>query len=77
MDLHIELTERERNSLRYLSERTGKSESQLVHDAVERLIADVPVNDWKAAFAAAEGMWKDRDDLIDLRQLRAECGRHG
>jgi len=71
----IYLTEKERTSLRLLAEQTGKTQSQLIRDAVDRLIESLDQQNRLYLLRQARGMWKDRDDLPDLRVLRAESER--
>ncbi len=73
----INLSDPNRRKLAALSHQTGKSEDELVNEAVERLTepADT-VPDWKRAILQAGGMWKDRDDIPWLMaQLRREWNK--
>jgi Arc/MetJ-type ribon-helix-helix transcriptional regulator len=71
----IYLTERQRDELAALARRAGKNQSELIREAVERLLDRDGPGGRKAALAQAAGMWRDRADLPDLTTLRAEWDR--
>lgn len=76
----INLTESQSAALREISERTGKSESELVQEAVEKYLSEADEKeakrqDWLRRLDQAAGIWKDRDDLPSLEELRAEFDR--
>ncbi len=71
----IYLTEKERTSLQLLAEQTGKTQSQLIRDAVDRLIESLDQQNRLYLLRQARGMWKDRDDLPDFEELRKEFDR--
>ena len=73
-EIEVNLTETEERALRKVAARTGKSEGELIHDAVYNLIRqDLPfVN---SRIVQARGIWKDRDDLPDFGKLRREWDR--
>jgi predicted DNA-binding protein len=74
-ETEIILTEHERNALQEISERTGKTESQLIRDAVDRFIALSKNEDRLILIRKARGIWKDRQDLSSLEDLRREWNR--
>ncbi len=71
----ISLTEVERYALDEISQRTGKSHNELIREAVDRLIVGFQRQDRRALMQKAKGIWKDRDDLSDLTELRREWQR--
>jgi len=76
----VHLTEENQEKLTELSRRTGKTQDELLNEAVEHLPDDAqlraPPSDWKSAVQQAAGMWKDRDDIPQLMaQLRQELNR--
>jgi hypothetical protein len=71
----ITLSKPEYDALKELSQRTGKSEQRLLHDAVEQLLARSNHRDRLALLRKAKGIWKDRQDLPDAAALRAEWDR--
>lgn len=72
----IYLTDDAARQLKALSKTTGRSQSELIRLAVDRLIESHSHEQYKAAIAAAAGMWKDRDDLPDFGELRREWNRY-
>lgn len=71
----IYLTETERQGLRTLSHRTGRSQSELIREAVDRFIAHPEPADRRALLEQARGMWGEREDLPDFAALRREFDR--
>jgi hypothetical protein len=63
MATDINLTEQERNALREISRRTGRTENELVREAVERFIGQRQTEDRKILMQKSRGIWKDRQDL--------------
>jgi len=75
METEINLTEEERNALQEMSQRTGKSESELMREAFEWLIGQTQTEDRHVLMQKARGIWKDRQDLPAFRELRSEWDR--
>ena len=73
----IYITDKERESLQSLAKQTGKSQSELIRQAIERLLDQFTKVDRGELFTQAKGMWKDRKDLPDLRSIRREFDRVG
>lgn len=71
----IYLTESEQQALRALSRRTGRSQSELIREAVDRLIAQPEKIDRQSLLKQACGMWQSREDLPDLVALRRDFDR--
>ncbi len=76
----INLTDSQVNALHKLSVQTGKTEDELLQEAVNKLISEVGETEakrqkWLESLRQAKGMWKDRDDLPDFRKLRKEFDR--
>jgi hypothetical protein len=86
----VNLNETEQRALREMALRTGKTEGELIHDAVAKLLNGGEANQLRDAGPApveglpssgntgilrARGMWKDRDDLPDFGKLRREWDR--
>jgi len=73
-EIELNLTESEQRALREISLRTGKTEDELIHDAVNKLInQDMPYDN--SGMLRARGLWKDRDDLPDFERIRREWDR--
>lgn len=73
----IYLTEVEQQALRVLSRRTGRSQSELIREAVDQLIAKSEKPDRRALLQQARGIWQAREDLPDFVALRRELDRSG
>ena len=71
----IYLTTREKRALEALARRTGKSQSELIREAIDAMIGDPSLADRRALLTAGRGIWKDRTDLPDFDELRAEWDR--
>ena len=73
-EIEVNLSENEQKALREIALRTGKSESELIHDAVNNLITQDrhPRN---GGMLQARGIWKDRNDLPDFGKIRREWDR--
>lgn len=76
----INLTDSQADALHELARRTGKTEDELLREAVEKLIIEVGEAEaerkkWLESLRQAKGIWKDRDDLPDFRELRKEFDR--
>ncbi len=76
----INLTESQANALHALARKTGKTEDELLREAVNSLIGhteNLP-SETKSRLAnlrRARGIWKERKDLPDFERLRAEWDR--
>jgi hypothetical protein len=71
----IYLTEEEQKGLRALSRRKGLSQSELIRQAIDSLLAEETVPDRVELMSQARGIWKDREDLPDFAELRREFDR--
>ena len=76
----VKLTDKNERKLEESSRLTGRTPSDLVHDAVERLPCDEAdeqrlFEQWRQAMLRLKGIWADRDDLPELRELRREWER--
>ena len=71
----IYLTEQERAGLVALSQVSGKKRSELIREAIDRLLAQFEETRLEAALESAAGMWKDRDDLPDFNAARRSLDR--
>ena len=72
----IYLTERQRNELAAIAKTAGKKQSQLIREAIDRLIEQAGPSRRGAVLREAAGIWKDRTDLPDLKAMRAEWDRN-
>lgn len=71
----IYLTEQQQHSLQRVAEQTGKSQSQLIRDAVDRMIEQARNLSRNQILNDAAGLWQGRDDLPDFEKLRREADR--
>jgi metal-responsive CopG/Arc/MetJ family transcriptional regulator len=74
-ETEINLTEREHKALQEISERTGKTQSELIQEAVNNLISNFQKEDRRSLMQKAQGLWKDRQDVPVLEDLRREWDR--
>ena len=71
----IYLTESEQAALRMLARRTGRSQSELIRDAVDRFIEQALPGDRARALEEAAGLWRDASGRPAFGALRKEADR--
>ncbi len=71
----IYLTEKEKSSLKLISEETGRPQSDLIREAIDLYIDKVGKKKSHTRRAAAFGLWKDNDNVIDIESIRKEFDR--
>lgn len=71
----IYLTERQRAELTAISKILGKKQSELIREAVDRLIDQTENSRRDVVLREAAGIWKDRTDLPDFKKIRTEWDR--
>ncbi len=72
----IYLTERQRDELAAIARALGKKQSELIREAVDRLIDQASRSRREAVLREAAGIWKDRTDFPDFKATRAEWDRN-
>ena len=70
----IYLTKHEKQKLAVLAHETGKSQSELIRDAIDQFIKQHQTlkQDKLTILRMAKGLWANRDDLPDFEMLRKE-----
>jgi uncharacterized protein YqeY len=71
----IYLTDKQRAELSVIAEYMGKKQSEVIREAIDRLIDQTGQSRKKMALREAAGIWKNRDDLPDFRAMRSEWDR--
>ncbi|MCP9926346.1 CopG family transcriptional regulator [Cyanobium sp. CH-040] len=71
----IYLSEAERQGLLALAQRSGRSQSALIRDAIDAFLEQHQPQGRLARLREARGLWAHRDDLPDWRELRQELDR--
>lgn len=71
----IYLTEEERAGLVALAKTSGKKQSELIREAIDRFLTLFDDVRYRAVIGNAAGMWKDRDDLPDFGAFRQSWDR--
>lgn len=77
MATELNLTEQEHFALQEISRLTGKTEDELIREAVGQLIAEFQCENQNrlTLMQKAKGIWKERDDLPAFGDLRREWDR--
>jgi Arc/MetJ-type ribon-helix-helix transcriptional regulator len=72
----IYMTKSQRDGLKAIARTTGKKQSELIREAIDRLLDEVSCGRRETVLREAAGIWKDRKDLPDFRATRAEWDRN-
>lgn len=71
----IYLTENEREALGSISEETGRTQSDLIREAVDRFVDDFRNDHRSKWLEKGFGLWSGREDVPDVAALRREWDR--
>ena len=71
----IYLTEDEQKNLVVMSKQTGRSQSDLIREAVDLYVAQKDHKTRMELLKKGEGLWKDCKDLPDFKALRKDFDR--
>ena len=72
----IYLTEHQREELATIAKSSGKKQSEIIREAIDRLIHQSGSSHRELVLRETAGIWKDRTDLPDLKSIRAEWDRN-
>ena len=72
----IYLTEHQRSELAAIAMSQGKRQSEVIREAIDLLLERISRTRRQEILRKAAGIWKDRNDLPDFRELRAEWERY-
>lgn len=71
----VYLTPEEQCALQALSRRTGRSQSALIREAIDAMLARPDEMELRSLMQQARGLWSDRDDLPGFDDVRGEMDR--
>jgi hypothetical protein len=72
----IYLTKGQHDELKAIAKTAGKRQSELIREAIDRLIDEVSSGRKETVLREAAGIWKDRKDLPGFRKMRVEWDRN-
>ncbi len=72
----IYLTDHQRAELAAIAKTLGKKQSELIREAIDRLISQIGHNRREIVLNQAAGMWENRTDLPDFSATRSEWDRN-
>lgn len=71
----IYLTDKQREKLAAIAKKMELNQSELIREAIDRLIDQTIQMQRDTILMEAAGIWKNRDDLPDFRAMRSEWDR--
>jgi Arc/MetJ-type ribon-helix-helix transcriptional regulator len=71
----IYLTQSQRDELAAIAKASGRKQSELIRDALDRFLQEEGRSRREAVLREAAGLWKDRGDRPDARALRTGWDR--
>ena len=71
----IYLTEDQRAEIAEIANRSGRRQSEVIREALDRFLEQRGRDRRRAVLREAAGIWRNRSDLPDLTTLRREWDR--
>ena len=71
----IYLSPAQQKALKALATRTGRTQSELIRDAIDRFVGQRKASERVSVIKRSAGLWKGRADLPDFARLRREADR--
>lgn len=71
----IYLSPEQQKALKAMAARTGRSQSELIRDAIDRFVGQRKASERVSVIRRSAGLWKGRNDLPDFAALRREADR--
>lgn len=71
----IYLSPAQQKALKAMAARTGRTQSELIRDAIDRFVGQRKASERVAVIKRSAGLWKGRKDLPDLAAVRREADR--
>ena len=71
----IYLTEEERAGLERVSKATGRKQSELIREAVDRFLELAQGSQRETILREAAGLWRNRNDVPDFAAMRRSWDR--
>ena len=71
----VTLSESESQAIQALSQIRGKTQEEILHEAIEQFLTQHQVENRLVALRQARGIWQERQDLPDFAELRNEWNR--
>ena len=68
----VYLSEKEKFEIEQIARLSGKSQSEILRDAVDQYIILKKSKSWKEKISVGRGIWEKRDDLPDFDKIRKE-----
>ena len=72
----VYLTAQEKTALTHLAAQTGKTQSEIIREAIDAFCETHLEENRHGHMTRARGLWKNRKDLPDFSKLRKEWNRN-
>jgi hypothetical protein len=70
----VYLTEEQERGLKQLAASTGRKQSELIREAIDRLMSEKNQRNWRKSLEPMFGMWADRPEMDRfVRDLREQA----